>query len=502
MEQIVQCIPNFSEGRNVQTVNGLIDAVRSVSGVFLLDQTMDTDHNRSVLTLAGPPEACLEAAFRAACVAKDLIDLRHHQGEHPRVGATDVIPFVPLRGATMEICVLLAKQLGQRIGRELEIPVFLYERATTRPDHANLEYIRHGGLVGLAHRMATDPDWQPDFGPPSLHPTAGACIVGARPPLIAFNVNLQTNNLEVAKAIAKKIRSSGGGFKSVKAIGVTLASRGIVQVAMNLTNFQETPLHTVFEAVSQEAEARGVRVLGSEVIGLIPQMALIQAGVRALQFERFIDDHILEVRLAQALGQTEGAASDTFGSTVTPINVAASLTPFLEAVSRRTSTPAGGSAAALVGALAAALGMMGVSDAHLTVIERRLSELRARLHALVQADADAYAKVLDASRLPKSSAEKSAMMAASLLTATEIPLEIGELTCEVGTLLQKLLREAPTPVATDIRVACILAKAAGEAALVTAKANIKRQPNQQLVEPVLPRLSEIERRLEELKGLC
>jgi glutamate formiminotransferase/glutamate formiminotransferase/formiminotetrahydrofolate cyclodeaminase len=271
---------------------------------------------------------------------------------------------------------------------------------------------------------------------------------------------------------------------------------------MNLTNIEETPVHVAFEAVRQEADARGVRVIGTEVIGLIPQTALIQAGIRGLQFERFTDEQILEVRLAKALDQAEGVASGAPLSAVRPLNVAASLTPFLDAVSRRTSTPAGGSAAALVGALAAALGMMGVSGAHLSVMDRRLSELRTRLQTLVQADADAYAKVLEAAKLPKTNADKPHAVATSLLTATELPLEMAELTSEVGILLQKLLAEAPPPVSTDIRVAQIFARAATEAALLTARANIKRQPNQQLVEPVLLRLSQVERRLEELKGLC
>jgi glutamate formiminotransferase/glutamate formiminotransferase/formiminotetrahydrofolate cyclodeaminase len=222
----------------------LADAVASVPGVWLLDQTMDRDHHRSVLTFIGEPEAMIEAAFRAIRLATDLIDLRKHTGVHPRVGATDVVPFVPIKGATMQDCVQLAKRLGQRVGNELDIPVFLYERAAVHADHAPLETVRRGGLEGLAFRMASDPDWHPDFGPSRLHKTAGAVAIGARPPLIAFNVNLLSDDLELARSIAKTIRQSNGGVPHLKAIGVELASRRLVQVAMNLTDYQATPPRT------------------------------------------------------------------------------------------------------------------------------------------------------------------------------------------------------------------------------------------------------------------
>ena len=298
--RIVECVPNFSEGRDAGTVLALIEAVRAVPGVAVLDHTMDPDHNRAVLTFAGAPEPVAEAAFQAVQAAAAHIDLRKHQGGHPRVGATDVVPFVPIRGVTMRDCIELAKTVGRRIGEELEIPVFLYERATTRPDHAQLETIRLGGLSGLAHRMETDPHWTPDFGPPRLHPTAGATAVGARRILVAFNVNLGTNDLTIAKAIATAVRQSDGGLAHVKAIGVPLASRQHVQVAMNLVNIDDTPVHVVFEAVRREAERRGVRVTGSELIGLVPRQALLQAEAQGLQIDCFDPSKILETRLEQA----------------------------------------------------------------------------------------------------------------------------------------------------------------------------------------------------------
>ena len=298
--RIVECVPNVSEGREAGTVRALIDAVRAVPGVAVLDHTMDPDHNRAVLTFAGAPEPVAEAAFQAAKTATARIDLRRHQGGHPRIGATDVVPFVPIRGVTMRDCVELANIVGRRIGEELEIPVFLYERATTRPDHAKLETIRLGGLAGLAHRMETDPDWTPDFGPPRLHPTAGATAVGARQILVACNVNLDTDDLGIARAIAKAVRQSGGGLAHVKAIGVPLASRRQVQVAMNLVNIDDTPVHVAFEAVRREAERRGVRVAGSELIGLVPRQAVLQAEAQGFQIDCFDPSKILETRLEQA----------------------------------------------------------------------------------------------------------------------------------------------------------------------------------------------------------
>lgn len=298
--RIVECVPNFSEGRNEATVRALIEAVRAVPGVALLDHTMDVDHHRAVLTFAGAPEPVAEAAFQAAQAAVARIDLRTHHGEHPRVGATDVVPFVPIRGVTMRDCVALANTVGRRIGEELNIPVFLYEQAATRPERARLEAIRLGGLAGLAHRMETDPEWTPDFGPPRLHPTAGATVVGARRILVAFNVTLDTNDLGIAKAVAKAVRQSNGGLASVKAIGIPLTSRGHVQVSMNLVNIDDTPVHAAFEAVRREAGRRGVQVAGSELIGLVPRQAVLQAEAHGLRIDSFDPSKIIETRLERA----------------------------------------------------------------------------------------------------------------------------------------------------------------------------------------------------------
>lgn len=301
--RLVECVPNFSEGREPNTLRALVTAVRRISGVFLLGEEMDVDHHRAVLTFAGEPHAVAEASFQCTRVAFELIDLRVHQGAHPRIGAIDVIPFVPLGDTSMEVCIMLARQVGERIGREIGVPVFLYERAASTPERINLEAIRRGGSAGLASRMETDPSWTPDFGPRHLHATAGAAVVGARPPLIAYNIHLQTRDIAIAKSIAKTVRSSSGGLPFVKALGIDLPSRRLVQVSMNLTDFEQTSLYTAFEAVRKEAIKCGVQIAGSEIVGLIPEKAMIATAISSLQLEDFDESQILEKRLKEIMDQ-------------------------------------------------------------------------------------------------------------------------------------------------------------------------------------------------------
>lgn len=511
MDRVVECVPNFSEGRNAGTVRALVDAARSVRGVYLLDEEMDHDHHRSVLTFVGPPEAVVEAAFRTVRAAAELIDLRTHQGGHPRVGAADVLPFVPIRGVTMEGCIALARAVGERIGRELSIPVFLYERAAAQPARANLEAIRRGGLEGLAERMAADSAWVPDFGPRMLHPTAGATIVGARPPLIACNVNLKTQDLAVAKAIAKTVRASGGGIPCLKAIGVDLPSRQLTQVSMNLTNFEETSIPVAFEAVRNEAERRGVQVAGSELIGLVPQRALVAAAEFFLGLERFDPTRVLETRLAMVLAREAPPEDREASSRDWSVSVAG----FVEAVSAGTPTPAGGSVAALAGALAAALGVMvcrigppgapasSVSEAgeQLRTAERRLATLVERLQALIRADADAYAEVMRAYRLPKTDASRSEAIVAGLQVATEVPLETASLAGEVAGILRTLSPFVKSSVVSDLKVGLLMARAALEGALENVAVNVKGMKNQNLVDSVESRIQPLRQSLVELKSL-
>ncbi len=501
MDRIVECVPNFSEGRNQTTVRALVHAVESVPGVWLLDHTMDRDHHRSVLSFAGEPDTVAEAAFRAIRVATDLIDLRRHKGVHPRVGATDVVPFVPLRGTTMQDCIHLAKRVGQRVGTELEIPVFLYEQAALHRDHAPLESVRRGGLQGLAFRMASDPDWTPDFGPSRLHKTAGALVIGARPPLIAFNVNLRSTDLALARSIAKDIRQSNGGLPHLKAIGVELASRQMVQVAMNLTDYIITPLHVAFEAVRARAAGKDVAVAGCEVVGLVPQAALVQAAGHGLALEQFDATQVLEMRLETRLSG-ESARQTPFREQQ-PVDLhAQSVVDFLDTVAAATPLPAGGTVAALVGALAASLGIMGARLSRQRGVEHRLSEIGRRLRELMQEDGDAYQKFLRATKLAKTDRTRPAVLSSALHLATEVPLEIAEQATEAGALLHACSAGVKPRVRSDLTVGLVLAVAAADAGRHTVGENIKIQHNQRLKLSLLDRIQQMTIRLEELRRLC
>jgi glutamate formiminotransferase/glutamate formiminotransferase/formiminotetrahydrofolate cyclodeaminase len=482
-------------------VCALVHAVESVPGVWLLDQSMDRDHHRSVLSFAGEPDAVVEAAFRAIRVATDLIDLRKHKGVHPRVGATDVVPFVPLRGVTMQDCIHLAKRLGQQVGTELEIPVFLYEQAALHRDHAPLESVRRGGLRGLAFRMTSDPDWTPDFGPPHLHKTAGAMAIGARPPLIAFNVNLRSTHLALARSIAKDIRQSSGGLPHLKAIGVELASRQLVQVAMNLTNYVVTPIHVALEAVRTRAAEHGVAVAGSEVVGLVPQAALVQAAAHSLALEQFDLTQVLEMRLETRLLTEPARRASSRIQEAVDLH-AQSLADFLDAVAAPTPIPAGGTVAAFVGALASSLGMMGARLSLQQGVEHRLSEIGRRLRELMQADGDAYHRYIQATRLAKTDRTRSAILSSALHLATEIPLEIAEQATEAGVLLHACLAEVKPRVRSDVTVGVILAIAAADGGRHTVAENLNIQQNQRLKSSILDRVQQMTNRLEELRGLC
>jgi glutamate formiminotransferase/formiminotetrahydrofolate cyclodeaminase len=488
MPPIIECIPNFSEGRNPTVVQALMAAVTSVPDVWLLNDTMDEDHHRSVLTFAGSPDAVGEAAFRAIKRATELIDLRKHKGVHPCIGATDVVPFVPIQDIGMDECVRVARTIGQEVGTRLGIPVFLYEKAASNPAHQRLEAIRKGGITGLASRMEHDSAWFPDFGPSHLHETAGAIVIGARQPLIAFNANLNTNDLSIAQDIARSIRQSNGGLPCLKAIGVGLVSRGMVQVAMNLTDYRVTSMHRAFQAVMAEASKRGVEVAGSELIGVVPQAALDQTAVASLQLERFDHTQILETSIARAMSpkkETDQTLSD-----------------FLDAVAASKPTPGGGSVAALVGSLAASLGVMGARLDRRTDEEQDLVQLKDRLHQLVQADAEAYGRLSDAYKIPTHDPDRQTSINIALHRATEIPLDIAESACKAGRLLHTICESAKPLIRSDLTVGMHMARAAASAGLFTAKTNIQHQSNQQFNDHFLSRIKDCERSLEDLKALC
>ncbi|KHO60962.1 glutamate formiminotransferase [Thermoanaerobacter sp. YS13] len=296
MDQIIECVPNFSEGRDQEKIAQLVKEVVSTEGVKLLDYSSDKDHNRTVITFCGDAKGVKEAAFKLIKKASEIIDMRYHKGEHPRIGATDVVPFIPVKNATMEECVQIAIEVGERVGRELNIPVYLYEEAATTLERKNLENIRRGEYEGFFEKIK-QPEWKPDFGPQEMNPKSGATVIGARNFLIAYNVNLATDNIDIANKIAKAIRFSSGGYRYVKAMGVKLKERGIVQVSMNLTDFNKTPIYRVFETIKAEALRYGVNVIGSEIIGLVPAKALFDVADYYLRIENFSENMVLENRI-------------------------------------------------------------------------------------------------------------------------------------------------------------------------------------------------------------
>ena len=341
---LVECVPNFSEGRDVAKVEAIIAAMK-IDGVYLLDKEMDADHNRCVITLVGDRDAISEAAIRGAGKAAELIDLTKHQGAHPRIGASDVVPFIPVEGVTLEDCVAIARHVGAEIWKRYKVPVYLYEAAATKPERQNLENIRRGQFEGLRAEVAGNAERRPDFGEAALHPTAGATVVGARKPLIAYNVYLNTSDVEIAKKIGKAVRFSSGGLRYVKGMGVLV--RGLAQVSMNLTDYEQTPIARVFEFVKREAARYGVMPVSSEIVGLIPKKALEEAAEWFLQVENFDSSLILENRLAAVTGGKMAVGG-----------IRAGIEPFIEQLAASTATPGGGSASAAAGAMAAALATM------------------------------------------------------------------------------------------------------------------------------------------------
>ena len=415
MRKIVECVPNFSEGKRKEVVDKIVEAILSVPNVFLLDVEMNPDHNRSVITFIGEPDSCLEAAFRATKMASELIDLTKHKGEHPRIGATDVIPFVPISGITMEECVELAKKLGKRIADELDIPVYLYEQAATRPDRVDLANIRKGEFEGLREEIEKNPERAPDFGKPKLHPTAGATVVGARFPLIAYNINLNTNDLNVAKNIAKAIRFKDGGLRYVKALGFEIKEKNCVQVSINMTNYLQTPLYRVFEMVKREAERYGVMIKESEIVGLVPLKALIDTAIYYLQLDTFKENQILELRLPETK----------------------SLAGFLSEVASPSPTPGGGAVSALTANLGTSLLIMvcnlTIGKKSYIEYEDKMKELRSKLdvyaqrfYNLIQLDCDAFNRVMDAFK-----SKEENKMEQALKEAINVPFEVMEKSLEV-----------------------------------------------------------------------
>ena len=472
MSTLVECVPNFSEGRDKAKVDAIIDAMK-MPGVFLLDREMDADHNRSVITLVGVREAIQEAAIRGVGKAAELIDLNVHTGAHPRMGAADVVPFIPIDGVTVEDCVAMARHVGEEIWKRFQIPVYLYEAAATTPERQNLENIRRGQFEGIRAEIATNPARRPDFGDLRVHPTAGATVVGARKFLIAYNVFLNTPDVEIAKKVARAVRSSSGGLRFVKGAGFLV--RGLAQVSMNLTDFEQTPVHRVFELVKREAARYGVMPVSSEIVGLIPKKALEQAAESFLQVENFDSSLILENRLA-AVMQGKVAVG----------GLRAGIEPFVEQLAAPTATPGGGSASAAAAAMAAGLATMVASmsrgkkayaqyESQLSAAIARLTPLREELKAAVDADAESYKAVMKAYKQAKATAEEAsaeAMVEAALKEAISVPLGVAEKAHEVAQIAQSLAPITNPNMKSDLATAVALTRAAIAGALANVEINL------------------------------
>jgi glutamate formiminotransferase/formiminotetrahydrofolate cyclodeaminase len=469
MSTLVECVPNFSEGRDPAKVDAILAAMK-MDGVYLLDREMDADHNRCVITLVGERDAIQEAAIRGVGKAAELIDLTKHQGAHPRMGAADVIPFIPIEGVSIEDCVAMARHVGAEIWKRYQIPVYLYEAAATSPERQGLENIRKGQFEGIRAEIATNPARRPDFGEPRVHPTAGTTVVGARKFLIAYNVFLNTPDVDIAKKIAKAVRFSTGGLRFVKGAGFLV--RGLAQVSMNLTDFEQTPVHRAFELVKREAVRYGVAPVSSEIVGLIPKKALEAAAEWFLQVENFDSSLILENRLSAVMTGKVAVGG-----------LRAGVEPFVEQLAAPTATPGGGSAAAASGAMAAGLVSMVASmsrgkkayvqhERELGEAIARLSQLREELKAAIDADAESYNAVMKAYKQAKESANADGIIDAALKHATSVPLGVAERSKAVVEIADKLMPITNPNMKSDLTTAVALGRAAIEGALANVEINL------------------------------
>lgn len=495
---IVECIPNFSEARRPEVVADIITAIETVKGVHVLDRHSDLDHNRTVVTLIGTPAAVEEAAFQAIAKAAQLINLDEHSGAHPRIGATDVVPFVPISDLTMQDCVAMARRLGKRVGSELEIPVYLYEEAAATPERVNLENIRRGQYEGLKEEIGVRPERTPDFGPSKLSP-AGATVIGARQPLIAFNVYLTTNDVSIAQKIAKAVRNSSGGMRFVKGMGVLV--EGLAQVSMNMTNYRQTPLARVVELVRREGARYGVGIHHTELVGLIPQEALNDAATWYMQLDGFSVEQVLEKRMMEMMRSA-------------PATVETTQPSFLDDLASANPTPGGGSAAAHTGAAAAALVAMvarvtlgkkkyeNVKDQMWALVEKA-EALRHSLDAGVERDSAAFLTVMDAYKLAKDTPEqveiRTQAIQAAMATASEVPLEAARECLAVQELAIEAIELGNLNAISDAASAATLAKAALTCAAFNVRINLIGLNDEALKNRLLENIRAIEARSAELE---
>ncbi len=467
MQQIVECVPNFSNGRDPEVYDAIADAIRSVAGVQVLNVSADPDHNRTVITFVGGPEDVSEAAFRGIGKAADLIDMDHHSGEHPRLGATDVCPFIPVRNISMDECIAIATRLGKRVGEELGIAVYLYGAAATRPERVVLSRIRKGEYETWRAEVATSPDRQPDFGPAEPKPW-GATVIGARPFLIAYNLYLNTDDVSIAEAIARAVRFSSGGLRYVQAKGFLV--EGQAQVSMNLTDFTKTPIHTVQEFVRREAAQRGVTVTRAELVGLIPEQALIDSARWYLQLADMDSEQVLEFNLAP-----------TADSDQTPVS--ATTTAFLDAVAAPTAAPGGGAVAALAGSLAASLAQMvaGLTTGRkkYAAVEEKTQAIlassetiRHQLQDSIAADIAAFGVVMDVIRNKELAPEaRATALQAAYMGASEVPLQVARLSRDAAVLANQIAAIGNVNASSDAAAAAAIARTAVQIAAFNVQIN-------------------------------
>ncbi len=466
--QLVECVPNFSEGRRREVIDAIAGAARSVDGVTVLDVESNHDHNRCVISFVGEPKSVKEAAMASSRKAIELIDLNKHKGEHPRMGAVDVVPFIPLSGVSMEDCVRLAREFGRELGENLQVPVFLYEEAATRPERRNLADVRAGEFEGLREQIGKDASRKPDFGPEKIHASAGATAVGAREILIAYNVNLGTGDVEVAKKIAHQLRSKDGGLSFVKALGFELKERGIVQVSMNLTSFRRSQMFKAYEIVKLFADRYGVPVVGSEIVGLTPMDALVDTAEFYLRLENFSREQVLEKRLFQP---RQSILTDQ------------SLTVFSEEVASKRPTPGGGSVSAYMGVLAAGLvsmvaritlGKKEVAEMEkLESVVEKGDELRRALLGLVMDDATAFDTAMMARRLTRDRADRDRLIQEATIRAAEVPLNTIEKSVQVLVLARDLASIGSRSAMSDVVTAVAAARGAVEGAASNVLINLE-----------------------------
>jgi glutamate formiminotransferase/formiminotetrahydrofolate cyclodeaminase len=491
MQQIVECVPNFSNGRDPEIYNGIAATIRGVRSVQVLDVSADPDHNRSVITFVGTPAAVEEAAFRAIKLAAELIDLEVHEGEHPRIGATDVVPFIPVKGVTTEDCVDIARRLGRRIGEDLDIAVYLYGHAAVRPEHKKLSAIRKGEYELWKTEVATNTARLPDFGPAEAKPW-GATVIGARPFLIAYNIYLNSDDAVIADQIARQVRFIGGGLRFVQAKGFLV--EGQAQVSMNLTNFAKTPIYRVQEMVRREAARYGLSITKAELIGMIPQTALLDAAKYYLQLNDMEDGQVLELRLQDEKEEEK----------------ALTAYEFVEATAAAKPTPGGGSVAALAGALAAALTQMvagltigrkkyaaAKDEAQATL--QQAGKLREALTMAIGEDAAAFEAVMAAYRNKKlSGKKKAAAIEAATIGAAEVPLRVAELSLQTAELASAMARSGNINAVSDAAAGALMAQSAVQAAALNVKINAAGMKDQVLADEMRAKVTQLESKVSEI----